>query len=124
MTASVGVGLVVGVAVGDKVGVPDTVGVGDGVGPPVTVGEGVGSAVNVAVAVGDGVYFTVIAEDNSPENKYIQSAILNGKEWNNAWISHNDVAKGGTLVLKMGPKANKEWAAGSDSAPPSLTFDE
>ena len=46
--------------------------------------------------------FTVIAENNSAENKYIQCVWLNGKEYNEAWISHKDIMAGGELRFEMG----------------------
>ena len=46
--------------------------------------------------------FTIIAENNSAENKYIQRVWLNGKEYNEAWISHEDIMAGGELRFEMG----------------------
>ncbi len=46
--------------------------------------------------------FTIEAIDNSPENIYVQSATLNGKAYNKCYLSHEDIAKGGCLVLQMG----------------------
>jgi predicted alpha-1,2-mannosidase len=63
--------------------------------------------------------FTVVARNNSPQNMYIQSAKLNGKPLNRAWIRHNEITAGGTLELVMGPRPNEGW--GVDSLPPSLT---
>lgn len=71
----------------------------------------------VKVELGDGKYFEIKAHNASPENKYIQSARLNGKEWNQPWFSHEDIANGGILELEMGPKANKQW--GVATPPPS-----
>ena len=53
--------------------------------------------------------FVVEARDNSAENRYIQSASLNGKPWNKCFIDYTDIARGGTLVLQMGPQPNKNW---------------
>jgi predicted alpha-1,2-mannosidase len=53
--------------------------------------------------------FQITAVDNSPQNKYIQSASLNGESINRAWISHDEVVNGGTLILHMGPRPNKSW---------------
>ncbi len=50
--------------------------------------------------------FTVRAESVSAQNKYIQSARLNGKPLNRAWFRQEDIAAGGTLVLVMGPRPN------------------
>ncbi len=64
--------------------------------------------------------FTVKAENISSENIYIQSASLNGKPFNKAWISHDEVVKGGTLIFKMGSRPNKSWASSPAAYPPSM----
>lgn len=69
----------------------------------------------------DGSSFEIIAKNCSDENKYIQKANLNGKEWNQPWFSHDDLIKGGRLVLEMGNKANKNWGADANVAPPSAS---
>ncbi|NDV84048.1 GH92 family glycosyl hydrolase [Bacteroides sp. 51] len=69
----------------------------------------------------NGKVFEVEAQHCSDRNKYIQSATLNGKEWNKPWFSHSDIENGGKLVLVMGDKANKQWAASPDNVPPSGT---
>ncbi len=53
--------------------------------------------------------FTIIAHDNSPENIYIQRALLNGKEYKDCYIDFNDIVNGGTLELFMGSNPNKDW---------------
>ncbi len=63
--------------------------------------------------------FTIRAVNNSKENKYIQSATLNGKTFNRTWITHEEITKGGTLQFKMGPRPNTKW--GVSNVPPSLT---
>ena len=57
----------------------------------------------------NGNVFEIVAEGASDENKYIQSATLNGEELDTLWITHQDIESGGKLVLKMGPKANRNW---------------
>lgn len=47
-----------------------------------------------------GKVFRIVAENSSKENKYIQSAKLNGKPWNKPWITHKDIVSGGELILK------------------------
>lgn len=71
----------------------------------------------IGVRLGNGKIFKITAQNNSEENKYIQSATLNGKEWNKPWFSHSEIENGGELVLIMGNKANKQW--GINDAPPS-----
>src|SRR5690606_7311344 len=70
--------------------------------------------------LGNGKTFTVQAINYSPENKYIQSAKLNGKLWDKAWFDHKDLMKGGILELVMGKHPNKKWATGTDAIPPSF----
>lgn len=65
--------------------------------------------------------FTIIAKNNSPENKYIQSATLNSKPLNKPWIEHSDIVNGGTLVFEMGPEPDKGWGSSPEHAPPSMT---
>ena len=48
--------------------------------------------------------FTVIARHNSPTNIYIQSATLNGELLERNFITHEELAAGGELVLEMGPQ--------------------
>jgi predicted alpha-1,2-mannosidase len=57
----------------------------------------------------NGKTFTVEASGNSPENIYIQSAILNGKAYNRCYIDHADIVNGGNLKLVMGKQPNREW---------------
>lgn len=61
--------------------------------------------------------FTVVAKNSSTENKYIQSAKLNGEILNRTWFTHEDLVNGGTLELEMGNRPNKSW--GLESPPPS-----
>ena len=72
---------------------------------------------DVKVKLPGGKTFHIVAKNCSEENKYIQSARLNGQEWNKPYISHEDVMKGATLELVMGSQPNKQW--GADDVPPS-----
>jgi predicted alpha-1,2-mannosidase len=65
--------------------------------------------------------FVIKALNNSKENKYIQSAKLNGQSFNRTWIGHSEIANGGELVLEMGPEPNKKWGVGKDAVPPSMS---
>ncbi len=86
---------------------------------PVTPGSesySIGSPMfqSVTLDLGQGVEFRVVAENYHIDNKYIQSASLNGKEWNKPWFSQRDISNGGTLRLVMGNKANKQWGTTSE----------
>jgi hypothetical protein len=63
----------------------------------------------------------IIASGLSAENKYIQSATLNGKPYTRNWISHDLFAFGGTLRLVMGSNKNSTWGTGQDDLPMSLS---
>lgn len=76
------------------------------------------------IDLGEGKTFTIKALNVSAENKYIQSATLNGVKWNKPWFYHREIHNGGELILNMGPKANKEWGAHVDAAPPSAIWSE
>lgn len=49
-----------------------------------------------------GTDFKIIARNNSDKNIYVQSATLNGKPYESSCIGHDDIMKGGELVLEMG----------------------
>jgi len=74
---------------------------------------------DVQVSLPGGKTFRIVAKDCSDTNKYIQSAKLNGKPLDKPWFTHDDIKKGGTLVLEMGSRPNKSWGAAADCAPPS-----
>jgi len=63
--------------------------------------------------------FVIEARNNSAANKYIHSAKLNGMPLNKPWIMHEEIAKGGTLILEMSAQPDKKW--GIQSPPPSMT---
>jgi len=65
--------------------------------------------------------FDVIARNNSAKNPYIQSASLNGKPLDRAWIRHSEIVNGGTLEFVMGSTPNKDWGSSKSQIPPSLT---
>ena len=53
--------------------------------------------------------FDIRANNNSAENKYIQSIELNGQPYNKLYISHADIMAGGTLVFTMGNRPNEQF---------------
>lgn len=74
------------------------------------------------IRLANGKVFTVIAHGVSQENKYIQSAKLNGAQYTKTWFTHEDVINGGTLELFMGNRPNKKWGVGEGMNPPSGEF--
>ena len=61
------------------------------------------------INISEGKTFTIIAENTSDNNIYIQSATLNGTEFNRTNISHKELLQGGTLKFVMGSAPNENW---------------
>ena len=55
------------------------------------------------------------AENNGPENYYVQSATFNGQPLEQNWLYRKDIFAGGELVLEMGPEPSDFW---NGSKPP------
>ena len=93
---------------------------------PVTPGMpvfNIGSPVfdNVTVKLQNNKIFRLVARNNSRQNKYIQSARLNGKDLNKPWFSWDDIKDGAELLLEMGSRPNFKWGSAPEDAPPSGT---
>ena len=81
---------------------------------PVTPGMAeyaIGSPVfpEAVVRLPHGKTFEIVAKGASADNKYIQSASLDGEPLSRPFLSHEQLTKGGKLVFVMGDKPNKEW---------------
>lgn len=74
--------------------------------------------------LGNGKVFRIACNNYSPENKYIQSAKLNGVDWNKSWFTHECLVNGGELEFVMGKFPNKKWASSETSVPPSFEMIE
>lgn len=70
-----------------------------------------------SVRLPDGKTFDIVAHNNSKDNIYIQSVLLNGKPYNNSYILYDDVMKGGNLTFVMGNTPNKEFGAAPENRP-------
>ena len=73
----------------------------------------------ISIDLENGNTFQVRCRNYDPDNKYIQSAKLNGKTWTKSWFTHEDLMKGGVLELVMGKHPNKSWGAREEDIPPS-----
>ena len=76
----------------------------------------------VKVDLGNGRFFEIEAKNASDENKYIQSAFLNGQPLNKPWFKHSDIINGGKLILEMGNIANENWGSSPEAVPPSYNY--
>lgn len=57
----------------------------------------------------NGKTFTVIAKEVSPTNIYIQSVTLNGKPYNQSYITHEQIMNGSTIEFEMGNRPGPVW---------------
>ncbi len=93
---------------------------------PVTpaVGEyAIGSPLfrHVTLAMPGGKTLTIEAENNGPENVYIQSVTLNGQPHDKTYLTHAALSQGGTLKFVMGPTPNKAWGSAPGDVPFSMS---
>jgi len=89
-----------------------------------TVGQyAIGSPLfrNVTLTMPNGKTLTIEAENNGPDNVYIQSVTLNGAPHDMAYVTREALAQGGTLRFVMGPTPNKQWASTKAAAPFSMS---
>jgi predicted alpha-1,2-mannosidase len=91
---------------------------------PVTPGSptyDVGSPVfdKVTIHLKNGKDFSIIARNNSHDNKYVQDIRLNGQPINRVWFRHADIANGGTLELTMADTPNTSLGSGASNLPPA-----
>jgi predicted alpha-1,2-mannosidase len=75
----------------------------------------------MTISLENGKKLVIAADNNSPENVYIQSATLNGKPYTHNWISYADIMNGGTLRFVMGSKPNYNRGLAPDDRPFSLS---
>ena len=57
----------------------------------------------------NGKKFTILAEEASKKNKYIQKVFINGEEIDSPFITHEQIMSGATLELILSELPNKEW---------------
>src|SRR3546814_20189368 len=62
----------------------------------------------VTLTMPNGKTLTIEAENNGPENVYIQSVTLNGQPHARTFLTHEALSQGGTLTFVMGPTPNKQ----------------
>ena len=91
---------------------------------PVTPGiptYDVGSPVfdKATIHLKNGKDLSILAHNNSHENKYVQSIRLNGKALNQVWFRHADIANGGTLEVTMGNVPNTQLGSAPNTFPPA-----
>jgi len=91
---------------------------------PVTPGSGqyaIGSPLfeEIRIKPGNGKEFVITAGNNNGTNIYIQSAKLNGSQYDKSYLAHDDIIKGGTLSFEMGPRPDMNRASKPEDWPVS-----
>ena len=57
----------------------------------------------------NGKKFTMMAENLSDQNIYVQSVKLNGKNWDNTFFPYSELKNGGEITFIMGPQPSHKW---------------
>lgn len=71
---------------------------------------------DMSLSVGNNATLRITAQGLSDTSYYVQSVTVNGKAWNQSWISHDDIKNGGNIAFVLGSKQTS-WDTGS--VPPS-----
>jgi len=78
----------------------------------------------VTITLENGKKVIINSENNSNENRYVQSFTLNGKNHTKNWISHSGLQKGSNLNFKMTDTPNKKRGIDSSDFPYSFSTDK
>jgi len=68
----------------------------------------------------NGKSFIISAQNISPNRYYIQSATLNGNNYNKSYITYSDIVKGGSMSFTMDSIAGTSWASDSVNCPTTV----
>jgi predicted alpha-1,2-mannosidase len=78
----------------------------------------------VRINLQNGRQFSIRAIGVSAENKFIQSATLNGSHYSKSWITHQDIMNGGELIFTMGNVPGKSWGTAREDRPFTEKYDK
>ncbi|HXI02079.1 MAG TPA: GH92 family glycosyl hydrolase [Candidatus Saccharimonadales bacterium] len=73
------------------------------------------------IDLGEGRRFVVVAENQAPDHVYVSEVRLNGKPLERAFITHEELARGGELRFVMSDRPNEEWGTGAGASPYSMS---
>jgi predicted alpha-1,2-mannosidase len=74
----------------------------------------------VTLTVGTNRPFVINAQDNGPQRPYIDAASLNGKPFNQVFLTHEQITAGGIINFEMTSFPNFLWAIGEKDRPRAL----
>jgi len=72
------------------------------------------------LTLNNGKTFHIIVNNNSRQNKYIQSITLNNSAYTKSFILYKNLMAGGELVINMGSMPSKTWGISKDTWPHSV----
>ncbi|MFC2711430.1 GH92 family glycosyl hydrolase [Hoylesella oralis] len=75
----------------------------------------------VTLHLDNGNTVTIIADNNSPTNRYIQSMSLNGTVYDKNYLTHTDLLNGATVRYTMADMPNKQRGTSAASVPYSFS---
>jgi predicted alpha-1,2-mannosidase len=75
----------------------------------------------VTIDLGGGKTLVVEANGLTDDYQYVKGVTLNGQPLDRCWITHDEIAAGGTLAFSMALEPNRAWASSPQAAPPSMT---
>jgi predicted alpha-1,2-mannosidase len=75
----------------------------------------------ITISISRNKKFTIRARGSSYTKPYIQSASLNGNPFTRTYFWHEEITKGGELVLEMGAHPNLAWGSAEVDTPPSMS---
>ena len=75
----------------------------------------------VEITMPDGKKLSIKAENNSPENVYIKSLKIDGKDYDGNYFTFAQLRNGGEIVMEMSDKPNTTRGVSEESAPSSMT---
>jgi len=77
----------------------------------------------MTIRIDNGQSFTIHVDGNVPQNSFVHSIELNGEAYENLFISHEDIIKGGEMTVRLSLLPNtKEYSV--DQLPYSLSNDK
>ncbi|WP_037915067.1 GH92 family glycosyl hydrolase [Actinacidiphila yeochonensis] len=74
------------------------------------------------ITLGNGKTVSVNAPQAAPDAPYVQALDVNGKAYNDSWLSYAQFEKAGTLDYSLNTVPNTSWASSAKAAPPSDTI--
>jgi len=75
---------------------------------------------DAAIKLPGGKTFHSVVKNNGPANKYIQRVLLNGTPYLKTYLLHQDIMKGGELIIEMGKAPSRTWGLAAADRPYSF----